>query len=143
LAKKLSRKAKRRLASIEKERKLDSSYLVKRARKYAILGFAVFAIFLFMLQAYGILNKAVPTGFSYSGVVIELAASSTRRGQGALAVVKLENGRIVYIPFRGRYIGESLDFSEYKYKLTSRYSYHLKTNNKSIKDRLQEQKNAG
>lgn len=96
-----------------------------------------------MLQAYGILNKAVPTGFSYSGVVIEMAASSTRRGQGALAVVKLENGRIVYIPFRGRYIGESLDFSEYKYKLTSRFSYRLKTNNKSIKDRLQEQKNAG
>lgn len=59
MAKILSRKDKRRLASIAKERKLDSSYLVKRARKYVVLGFAVFAIFLFMLQTYGILNKAV------------------------------------------------------------------------------------
>ena len=125
MAKKPSRKDKRKQTRIAKERKLDSNYLVKRARKYVVLGFAIFAMFLFMLQAYATLNKAMPTGFSYTGVVMKLAASSTRRSQETLAVVKLENERVVYISFRGRYIGESLDFSEYKHRLTGRYSYHL------------------
>lgn len=125
MAKKLSRKDKRRLARTAKEKKLNSSPLEKRARKHAIKGFAVVVIFIFVLQIHGSLNKAVPTGLTYTGVVVELAASSGRRQSEVLAVVKLENGRRVHISYRGRYIGESLNFSEYQNKLSGNYSYRL------------------
>ena len=90
-----------------------------------VQGFAIVALFMFALQIYGILNKAIPTGLTYTGAVVELAASSTRRGQESLALVKLENGHVLYISYRGRYIGESLDFTEYQHKLTGKHSYHL------------------
>lgn len=126
MVKKLSRKDKRRLARIEKERKLNYSPLVKRARNHAVQGFLVVFLLIFLLQIYSSLNKAEPTGLVFSGVVVDVAASSVRRGQGTLAVVELENGRIIHVPFAGKKIGESLDFLEYQHRLTRRYSYHLK-----------------
>jgi hypothetical protein len=125
VGKKLSRKEKRRLARAEKERKLNSTSLVKNARRHFILGFSIVFILLSAVSTYSSLNQPVPTGRYFKGVVIDLAASSARRKTEVLAAVELENGKIIYLPFKGRYLGEVLEFVEYKHGIPEKFSYQL------------------
>lgn len=126
MTKKLSRKDKRRIARLEKERKLSASPLFKKARSHIVQGFLAIVLFIVGLQIFSFFNKSEPTGLTFTGVVVDFAASSVRRGQGVLAVVELENGRTTYVALSGRHIGESLEFDEYQDRLMRIYSYQVK-----------------
>lgn len=126
LAEKPSRKEKRRQTRIGKQREFESNPLVKKARNHALIGLSSFGLFIILGMAFSASNKEVPTGVSRSGVVIDWAASHALKGEGLLAKIKLDNGVVFLIPFRDRYIGESLEFTEYRRKPKGRLQYRLK-----------------
>lgn len=127
MSEKLSRKEKRKQARIGKQREFESSPIVKKARNHALIGLSGVALFFIILgMAFSGSNKEIPTGVTRSGVVIDWAASHALKGEGLFAKIKLDNGVVFLIPFRGRHIGESLEFTEYRRKPKGRLHYSLK-----------------
>mgnify|MGYP007012735682 FL=1 len=123
----LNNQERKRKAQDKKKRKFESNPVFKKAKKHALFGFVGFILCLVLVVIFNFMNKEVPTGVSLSGVVVDWAADGPKRRHAKLnAKIKLENGFIFFIPFKDRIVGESLEFTEYKHKLTGNYKYRLK-----------------
>ena len=123
---KSSRKEEKSQVSPQKKEKLSLFPEMKMTRENVFIGLAIFGLFLILGIPSLPSNKELPTGVYRSGVVIAWAANDASRGQKLLAKIKLDNGVVFFIPFRGRYIGESLEFTEYRRKPKGRLHYRLK-----------------
>jgi hypothetical protein len=128
LEEKSSRKEEKSQVSPQKKEKLSLFPKMKMTRENVFIGLAIFGLFLILGMPSLPSNKELPTGVYRSGIVISWAARDASRGQNQqlLAKIKLDNGVVFFIPFRGRYIGESLEFTEYRRKPKGRLHYRLK-----------------
>ena len=123
----LKNQEKKRISRDKKQREFESSPVFKKAKKHAIFGFFSFILFLILVGVFNYINEEVATGVTLSGVVVDWAADGPKKRHAKLnAKIQLENGFIFFIPFKDRIVGESLEFIEYKHKLTGNYKYRLK-----------------
>lgn len=98
-----------------------------RAKKHALTGFISFVFILLAWTGFESMNEAMPTGRVLLGTVIDWSADGPVKRHGKLkAKIKLENDFVFFIPFRGRKVGEILEFNEYKHPLTGNFKYRLK-----------------
>ncbi len=120
-------KAKVKKLRIKKKEEFESSPLLKKAKRHVIIGFTVFLLYCFSQVGFDKINAEISTGKTFSGVVIDWAADGPKRNDSELrAKVELENGFIFYILFKGHSVGETLEFNEFKHKVTGNYKYRLK-----------------
>ena len=112
---------------IQNKNEFESSPEFRKAKKHVLIGFLSFVIFLILVVKFSELNKELPTGVSMTGVVVDWAADGPKRRHAQLnAKIELENGFTFFIPFKNRKVGETLEFKEFKHKLTGNYKYRLK-----------------
>lgn len=123
----LKNQEKKRISRDKKQREFESNPVFKKAKKHAIFGFFSFILCLILVGVFNYINEEVATGVTLSGVVVDWAADGPKKRHAKLnAKIQLENGFIFFIPFKDRIVGESLEFTEYKHKLTGNYKYRLK-----------------